>query len=53
MNTRKWAAPAVVIAAWAQNLTDENYVDRPLQSGAHAAFLGAPRAYGVTLRTRF
>lgn len=46
-----------MVEAWAQNLTDENYyqvvVDQPLQSGTYAAFLGAPRTYGVTLRTRF
>lgn len=42
---------------FAQNLTDEDYfqvvVDQPLQSGTFAAFLGAPRTWGVTLRSRF
>ncbi|HEY8616345.1 TonB-dependent receptor [Phenylobacterium sp.] len=42
---------------FAQNLTNEDYyqvvVDQPLQSGTYAAFLGAPRTVGVTLRSRF
>jgi len=42
---------------FAQNLTNEKYyqvvVDQPLQSGTFAAFLGAPRTYGVTLRSKF
>jgi outer membrane receptor protein involved in Fe transport len=42
---------------FAQNLSNEEYyqvvVDQPLQSGTYAAFLGAPRTWGVTLRSRF
>jgi iron complex outermembrane receptor protein len=45
------------VEAWAQNLTDEDYVqvvvDQPLQSGTYAAFLGAPLTAGVTLRAKF
>ncbi|MDX9996358.1 MAG: TonB-dependent receptor [Phenylobacterium sp.] len=45
------------VELFAQNLTDEDYyqvvVDQPLQSGTFAAFLGAPRTWGVTLRSRF
>lgn len=45
------------VEVWAQNLTDEDYyqvvVDQPLQSGTYAAFLGAPRTWGVTLRSQF
>ena len=45
------------VELFAQNLTDEDYlqvvVDQPLQSGTYAAFLGAPRTWGVTLRSRF
>ncbi|ATQ45096.1 TonB-dependent receptor [Caulobacter mirabilis] len=46
-----------MIEAWAQNLTNVDYyqvvVDQPLQSGTFAAFLGAPRTAGVTLRAKF
>ena len=45
------------VELFAQNLTNEDYyqvvVDQPLQSGTFAAFLGAPRTWGVTLRSRF
>jgi outer membrane receptor protein involved in Fe transport len=53
-----------MIEAWAQNLTDEEYMqvafDAPLQApgtsrpgdplNSYNAFLGAPRTYGVTFR---
>jgi iron complex outermembrane recepter protein len=43
-----------VLEFWAQNLTDEEYMqvgfDAPLQTGSWNAFLGAPRTYGATLR---
>ena len=46
-----------MLEAWAQNLTDVDYfqvvVDQPLQTGTYAAFLGAPRTTGVTLRAKF
>ncbi|MCR5876073.1 TonB-dependent receptor [Phenylobacterium sp. J426] len=46
-----------MLEVWAQNLTDVNYyqvvVDQPLQSGTFAAFLGAPRTVGATLRVKF
>jgi iron complex outermembrane recepter protein len=42
---------------WAQNLTDEEYIqvgfDAPLQTGSWNAFLAAPRTYGATLRLKF
>jgi iron complex outermembrane recepter protein len=42
------------VELWAQNLTDEDYIqvafDTPLQTGSWNAFLAAPRTYGVTLR---
>lgn len=45
------------VELWAQNLTNEDYyqviVDQPLQTGTFAGFLGAPRTYGLTLRTQF
>jgi len=45
------------VEAWAQNLTNEDYhqviVDQPLQAGTYSTFLGAPRTYGLTLRTSF
>jgi outer membrane receptor protein involved in Fe transport len=45
------------VELFAQNLTDEDYyqvvVDQPLQSGTFSAFMGAPRTWGVTLRSRF
>ncbi|HQZ31327.1 MAG TPA: TonB-dependent receptor [Arenimonas sp.] len=45
------------VELWAQNLTDEEYVqvafDAPLQAGSWNAFLGAPRTYGATFRLRF
>ena len=45
------------LEAWAQNLTNKDYyqvvVDQPLQSGTYAAFLGAPRTAGMTLRIRY
>ena len=45
------------LEGWVQNLADEEYYqvgfDAPLQPGSHNAFLGAPRTYGVTLRSRF
>ncbi|MFN4178251.1 TonB-dependent receptor [Phenylobacterium sp.] len=45
------------VELWAQNLTNEDYyqvvVDQPLQSGTFAAFLGAPRTVGATLRAKF
>jgi iron complex outermembrane receptor protein len=45
------------VELWAQNLTDEDYVqvivDQPLQSGTFGAFLGTPRTAGVTLRSKF
>lgn len=45
------------VELWAQNLTDEDYyqvvVDQPLQAGTYAGFLGAPRTFGVTVRTSF
>ena len=48
----RWA-----LEVWAQNLTDVNYyqvvVDQPLQTGTYAAFLGAPRTVGATLRVKF
>ena len=58
---RRWA-----IELWAQNLTDEEYVqvgfDAPLQNvsplpgnpfNSYNAFLGAPRTYGATFRVRY
>ena len=46
-----------MIEAWAQNLTDAEYIqvgfDAPLQTGSFNAFLGAPRTYGLTLRLKF
>lgn len=45
------------VELFAQNLTNEDYfqvvVDQPLQSGTFAAFLGAPRTWGMTLRSKF
>jgi outer membrane receptor protein involved in Fe transport len=45
------------VELFAQNLTNEDYfqvvVDQPLQTGTYAAFLGAPRTWGVTLRSKF
>ncbi|WP_293461229.1 TonB-dependent receptor [Phenylobacterium sp.] len=45
------------VELFAQNLTNEDYyqvvVDQPLQSGTYAAFLGAPRTWGVALRSKF
>lgn len=45
------------IELWAQNLTNEKYVqvgfDAPLQTGSWNAFLGAPRTYGASFRLRF
>jgi len=45
------------VELFAQNLTNEHYyqvvVDQPLQSGTYAAFLGAPRTWGVALRSKF
>jgi outer membrane receptor protein involved in Fe transport len=42
---------------WSQNLTKEDYYqvhfDAALQGGTVAAFLGAPRTYGVTARFKF
>jgi outer membrane receptor protein involved in Fe transport len=55
-----------MIEAWAQNLTDEDYVQvafdgtlqgssasAPLPTSTVDAFLGAPRTYGVTARFKF
>ncbi|HJW46860.1 MAG TPA: TonB-dependent receptor [Lysobacter sp.] len=56
-----------MIEAWAQNLTDEEYMqvafDAPLQApgtslpgdplNSYNAFLGAPRTYGVTFRVSY
>jgi len=46
-----------MVELWAQNLTDEEYIqvgfDAPLQTGSWNAFLAAPRTYGVTLRAYF
>ncbi|HEU4530323.1 MAG TPA: TonB-dependent receptor [Steroidobacteraceae bacterium] len=46
-----------MIEAWSMNLTDEEYhqviFDATLQTGTLASFLGAPRTYGLTLRSRF
>jgi len=51
-NDERWG-----VELWARNLLDEEYTvinfDQPLQTGSLAAFLGDPRTYGVTLRTRF
>lgn len=48
----RWA-----VELWGRNLTDETYVqvafDQFAQTGTYGGFLGAPRIYGVTLRTRF
>ncbi len=48
----RWA-----LELWGRNLTDETYVqvafDQFAQTGTFGGFLGAPRTYGVTLRTRF
>ncbi len=48
----RWA-----VELWGANLTDTEYMqnafDTPFQSGSIDAFLGAPRTYGVTLRTQF
>ncbi|WP_395670783.1 TonB-dependent receptor [Phenylobacterium sp.] len=45
------------VELWGQNLTGEDYfqviIDQSLQSGTLAGFLGAPRTYGVTIRTEF
>jgi iron complex outermembrane receptor protein len=49
---KKW-----LVEAWAQNLTDEEYYqvvfDATLQTGTLNSFLGAQRAYGLTLRFQF
>ena len=46
-----------MLELWAQNLTDEEYIqvgfDAPLQTGSWNAFLAAPRTYGLTLRAVF
>ena len=46
-----------MLELWAQNLTDEEYIqvgfDAPLQTGSWNAFLAAPRTYGLTLRAFF
>ena len=46
-----------VLELWANNITDERIrnvtFNVPLRVGARGAFLGAPRTYGVTLRTMF
>ena len=46
-----------MIEAWAQNVTDEEYLqvvfDAPVQTGGFNAFLGAPRTYGLTARFKF
>ena len=46
-----------MLELWAQNLTDEEYIqvgfDAPLQAGSWNAFLAAPRTYGLTLRAFF
>jgi outer membrane receptor protein involved in Fe transport len=48
---------AWTVELWGRNITNEEYTvvnfDQPLQSGSYASFLGDPRTYGVTLRTRF
>lgn len=48
----RWA-----LEVWSRNLLDEDYIqvgfDGPFQPGSFNAFLGAPRTYGVTLRSRF
>ena len=48
---------AWMLELWAENLTDEEYIqvgfDAPLQAGAWNAFPGAPRTYGVTMRVRY
>jgi len=48
----RWA-----VELWGQNLTDELYkqvaFDGTFQAGAINAFLGAPRTYGMTLRSKF
>jgi len=45
------------IEAWGRNLTDEAYAqvafDQFAQSGGFGAFMGAPRTWGVTLRTEW
>ncbi|WP_206606276.1 TonB-dependent receptor [Steroidobacter cummioxidans] len=50
--SERWA-----VELWAQNLTDAEYYqsmfDGPLQPGTTAAFLGAPRTWGATLRIAF
>lgn len=49
---RRWG-----LEFWAQNLTDEDYIqvafDGTFQPNQVDAFLGAPRTYGVTLRSKF
>ena len=46
-----------MLELWAQNLTDEEYIqvafDAPLQTGSWNAFLAPPRTYGATLRMWF
>jgi outer membrane receptor protein involved in Fe transport len=46
-----------MLELWGENLTDEKYyqviIDTLFQPGALNGFLGDPRTYGVTLRTRF
>ena len=46
-----------MLELWANNITDERIrnvtFSVPLRIGARAAFLEAPRTYGVTLRTTF
>ena len=48
----RWA-----VELWGQNLFDQEYYqvayDATLQTGSYDAFLGMPRMYGVTLRTRW
>ncbi|WP_374572295.1 TonB-dependent receptor [Phenylobacterium sp.] len=49
---RRWG-----VELWADNLFDKDYYqvlyDAPLQPGSIDGFLGAPRAYGVTLRAEY
>ena len=49
------------ISAWVRNLTDETFIAQTaqsnlfasLQDGTYQSYLGAPRAYGLTVRVRY
>lgn len=56
-----WRQGAWELSGWVRNLTDETYVVQTAQSnlfasvqdGTYQNYLGAPRAYGLTLQVRY